>query len=54
MNPDFQDILSSFISAEVDFLFMGAFAMAVHGTLRATGDMHLWVSTEPESAARIL
>lgn len=54
MNPDFQDILSSFLSAEVEFLLIGAFAMAAHGILRATGDIDLWVSTEPENASRIL
>lgn len=54
MNPDFQDILSSFLSAEVDFLLIGAFAMAAHGILRATGDIDLWVSTESGNATRIL
>ena len=31
---------------------MGAYAVAVHGVARATGDIDLWIRSSPENAAR--
>lgn len=53
MNPDFRDILSAFIAEGVEFLLVGAYALAVHGVPRATGDIDLWVRPTPENAARV-
>jgi hypothetical protein len=53
LNSDFRDILSTFIAEGVEFLLVGAYAMAVHGVPRATGDIDLWVRTSPENASRI-
>jgi hypothetical protein len=52
LNPDFRDILSEFSAAGVDFLLVGAYALAVHGLPRATGDIDLWVRPSPENAQR--
>lgn len=54
MNPDFRDILSAFSAAGVEYLVVGAYAMAAHGIPRATGDIDLWVRCGPENAAQIL
>lgn len=54
LNPDFRDILSEFIDADVRFLVVGAYAVAVHGLPRATGDLDFWVARDPENAGRIL
>jgi hypothetical protein len=35
--PDFRDMLSAFNDASVEYLIVGAFAMAGHGLPRATG-----------------
>jgi hypothetical protein len=43
MNPDFVDLLRAFRAAEVRFLVAGAYALAVHGRPRATGDLDVWV-----------
>jgi hypothetical protein len=53
LNPDFRDILSAFIDEGVEFLLVGAYALAVHGVPRATGDIDLWVHPTPENAARV-
>ena len=34
MNPDFVDLLRAFVAAEVRFLVVGAYALAVHGPSR--------------------
>ena len=41
MNPDFRDMLSALSGAEVDYLVVGAYALAVHGVPRATGGIDL-------------
>jgi len=54
MNPDFVDLLRAFNAADVRFLIVGAYALALHGRPRATGDLGLWVEATPENAARIM
>lgn len=54
MNPDFVDLLRAFIAAEVRFLIVGAYALALHGRPRATGDLDLWVEATPENARRVM
>ena len=54
MNPDFVDLLRAFIAADVRFLIVGAYALALHGRPRATGDLDLWVDATPENAARVM
>ena len=44
-------MLSAFIDAEIDFLLVGAYAMAAHGYPRATGDIDLWVRADDATAA---
>jgi hypothetical protein len=54
LNPDFLDILREFCAAQVEFLLVGAYAMAVHGVPRATGDIDLWVRCSTENAQRVM
>lgn len=53
MNPDFRDILSAFIAEAVEFMVVGAYAVAAHGLPRATGDIDLWVGTAGDNPARV-
>ena len=53
MNPDFLDILSAFSEERVEFLVVGAYALAVHGLPRATGDIDLWVRPTRDNARRV-
>lgn len=53
INPDFRDILSIFNEESVEYLLVGAYALAAHGNPRATKDIDLWVSCSPENAKRL-
>jgi hypothetical protein len=53
LNPDFRDILSGFCEEKVEFLLVGAYALAVHGLPRATGDIDLWIRRSGENARRV-
>ena len=54
LEPDFRDMLSAFNDARVEYLVVGAFAMAAHGLPRATGDLDVWVRATPDNATRIV
>jgi hypothetical protein len=43
MNPDFRDLLHEFNEHLVEFLVVGAHALAAHGHVRATKDLDIWV-----------
>lgn len=53
MNNDLLDILRSLSDAEADFLVVGAHAMAVHGYVRSTGDLDIWIAPNLENAHRV-
>jgi hypothetical protein len=53
LNPDYRDILSVFTEENVDYLLVGAYALAAHGLPRATGDIDLWVRCDAENARRV-
>ena len=54
MHQDFLDLLRAFIDGNVRFLIVGAYALAVHGRPRATGDLDVWVDATPENAAKVM
>ena len=54
MNPDFVDLLRAFGDADVRFMIVGAYALAVHGRPRATGDLDIWVDATPQNAPRVM
>jgi hypothetical protein len=39
LNEDFVDVLNCFLEGDVEFLVVGAHAMAHHGVVLATGDL---------------
>ena len=51
---DFRDLLALFNAHEVNYLIVGAHALAYHGVPRYTGDMDILVRPGPENAHRIL
>ncbi len=53
LSHDYRDILSAFIDERVDYLVVGAYAVASHGLPRATGDLDLWVRPDQENASRV-
>lgn len=52
LNPDYKEMLSIFLEEEVEFFLVGAYALAVHGFPRATGDMDLFVLPSKENARK--
>ena len=52
LNPDFKDLLQAFVDAKVDFLVVGAHAVAVHDRPRATKDLDVWIRATQENAER--
>ena len=54
MNPIFVELLQAFAAADVRYLVVGAYALALHGRPRATGDLDLWVEPTPENAGRVM
>ncbi len=54
LNSDFKDMLSVFAEAGVKYLLVGAYALAAHGHVRATGDIDLWVDRSRENAERVM
>ena len=54
MNPDFLDLLRAFVAADVRFLIVGAYALALHGRPRATVDLDVWVDATPDNAMRVV
>ncbi len=53
LNKNFADMLSAFNEAEVEYLLVGAYAMAAHGCPRATGDIDFWVRADEANAKRV-
>jgi hypothetical protein len=43
VNPDFRDLLAAFNAHHVEFLVIGAHALAAHGHVRATEDLDVWI-----------
>jgi len=54
VQQDFRDLLALFNAHNVDYIIVGAHALAYHGAPRYTGDMDLLVRPDSENAQRIL
>ena len=51
--PDFADLLECLLQERVEFLLVGAFAVAANGVIRATSDLDIWVRPDPVNAGRV-
>lgn len=54
MNPDFKELLLAFNEDEVEYLIVGAHALAVYGHVRATKDLDIWIRSDAENARRVI
>lgn len=54
MNPEFKELLLAFNAQNVEYLIVGAHALAAHGHVRATKDLDLWVRPEKSNAQKVL
>ncbi len=53
LNPDFKDMLSLLCDEQVEFLVVGAYALAAHGFPRATGDIDIWIGRSEVNIERV-
>ena len=54
LNPDFKEFVELLNDHEVEYLIVGAFAVARYGVVRNTGDIDVWISQTPDNAARLV
>jgi hypothetical protein len=54
VQPDFRDLFALFNAHSVDYLIVGAYALAYHGAPRYTGDLDILVRPDQENASRIV
>ena len=52
LNPDYKEMLSTLAGEKVDYLIVGAYALAAHGLVRATGDIDILVRPDLENSKR--
>jgi len=53
LQKDLREFIESLNSHRVEYLVVGAFALAFHGVPRSTGDIDILVRRSPENSARI-
>ena len=51
---DFNEFIASLNAHSVEFLIVGAYALAFHGAPRFTGDLGLFIRPTPDNAAKVL
>ena len=54
VQPDFRYLLELFNKHKVDYLIVGAYALALHGVPRYTGDLDILINPTEKNAGRIL
>lgn len=53
-DPNFADFLRLLNSRQVKYLVIGGYAVALHGFVRATGDLDVFVEASGENAAKLV
>jgi hypothetical protein len=53
-NEDYLDLVDSLNREGVEYVVVGAFALAQHGLPRATGDIDFFVRASAENAGRVI
>ena len=53
LNKDYKEMLQLLLEEQVDFILVGAYALAAHGYPRATGDIDIWVKTDEINSINI-
>lgn len=53
-NQDFKDLFVELNAHGVEFLIVGAHALAAHGHVRATKDLDVWVRPDRQNAPKVM
>lgn len=54
LNEDFRDLLVLLADASVEFVVVGAYALALHGAPRASGDIDIFIRPSRANAERVV
>lgn len=54
LNSDYKEMLQILLEEEVDFIVVGAYALAAHGIPRATGDINIWIKTGSQNSEKLI
>jgi len=54
LHQDFKEFLKLLNENKVEYLVVGAFALAFYGAPRNTGDIDIWIGIEKNNASRII
>jgi hypothetical protein len=54
VHEDFKDFIEALNNNNVEYVIVGAFALAYHGHPRATGDIDIWLRPTPQNAGAVL
>ena len=54
IQQDFKELLELFNAHKVEYMIVGAYALAYHGVSRYTGDIDIFVKPDKDNAKRIL
>jgi len=54
IQKDFKELLALFNEHKIEYIIVGAYALAYHGVPRFTGDIDIFVRPSPENAQKIL
>jgi hypothetical protein len=52
LNEDYKEMLQNLLDQKVEFLVVGAYALAAHGFPRATGDMDIWIKPDQKNSKK--
>ncbi len=53
-NQDFKELISLLNQHEVEYVLVGGYAVILHGYVRTTGDLDLWLNRTPENYIRFI
>jgi hypothetical protein len=53
-NEDFRDFISALNNSEVHYVLVGGYSVILHGYLRTTGDLDIWVNKEKKNYSRLV
>ena len=54
IQKDFKELLELFNKHNVEYIIVGAYALAFHGCPRYTGDLDILVKSDPDNAGKII
>jgi hypothetical protein len=54
VQQDFKELLELFNARKVEYMIVGAHALAFHGAPRYTGDLHILIRADEENARRVM